>query len=56
MGRFLEPDPVPGGSANAYDYCYQDPVNCFDLAGTFSFGHFLKGLHKIGSPAVSVGA
>jgi len=33
MGRFLGPDPVMGGSANAYDYANQDPVNNFDLTG-----------------------
>lgn len=32
-GRFLQVDPVPGGSANAYDYCGADPVNCSDLDG-----------------------
>jgi RHS repeat-associated protein len=33
LGRFLTPDPILGGSANAYDYANQDPVNQFDLTG-----------------------
>ncbi|WP_369031370.1 DNRLRE domain-containing protein [Streptomyces adonidis] len=33
-GRFLSVDSVVGGSANAYDYTDQDPVNQVDLAGT----------------------
>ncbi len=33
-GRFLQPDPIPGGSANAYDYCGADPINKSDLGGT----------------------
>jgi RHS repeat-associated protein len=38
LGRFLEVDTVEGGSANDYDYVNQDPVNDFDLAGTFGWG------------------
>jgi hypothetical protein len=34
LGRFLTPDPVPEGSANPYDYAFQDhPINNFDLDG-----------------------
>jgi hypothetical protein len=38
MGRFLQVDPVVRGSASAYDYARQDPINQFDLAGTYSRG------------------
>ncbi|WP_435812876.1 RHS repeat-associated core domain-containing protein [Streptomyces mirabilis] len=36
-GRFLSTDPVPGGNANAYEYCNGDPLNCYDLDGRFGF-------------------
>jgi RHS repeat-associated protein len=36
LGRFLQTDPVSGGSANAYDYVNQDPLNQSDPAGTRS--------------------
>ncbi|SDF98240.1 RHS repeat-associated core domain-containing protein [Sinosporangium album] len=38
-GRFLQVDPVPGGSANAYDYAAGDPVNKFDLNGKWIIDH-----------------
>ncbi|MCG2798357.1 MAG: hypothetical protein L6367_07435 [Cellulomonas sp.] len=51
-GRFLHPDPVPGGSANAYDYCTGDPVNCTDLAGTrINWGKVLKVVAVVGEVA-----
>ncbi|MGW1409906.1 DNRLRE domain-containing protein [Streptomyces sp. NPDC002403] len=33
-GRFLQTDPVSGGSANAYDYANQDPCGASDVSGT----------------------
>ena len=34
LGRFLESDPIEGGSANNYDYVAADPVGRSDLDGT----------------------
>jgi RHS repeat-associated protein len=39
LGRFLEQDPVAGGSANDYDFGYQDPINNFDDNGRYSYNH-----------------
>lgn len=36
LGRFSQGDPLPGGSANGYDYANQDPINQMDPAGTFA--------------------
>jgi hypothetical protein len=34
VGRFLQVDPVEGGSCNDYDYTCGEPVNGSDLSGT----------------------
>ncbi|MFI8977403.1 PA14 domain-containing protein [Nocardia asteroides] len=36
LGRFLQSDPIQGGSANAYEYGSGDPVNNYDLTGMYS--------------------
>ncbi|MGW4426584.1 DNRLRE domain-containing protein [Streptosporangium sp. NPDC004631] len=46
-GRFLQVDPVVGGSANAYDYCHGDPVNCVDLDGRAAWQEGAWRLYKI---------
>ncbi len=35
IGRFLQPDPIRHGSANAYDYAAGDPVNGSDVSGAY---------------------
>ncbi len=36
LGRFLQVDPVLGGSATTYDYCNADPINCTDHDGKWA--------------------
>lgn len=43
LGRFLQPDPIPGGSANAYTYTFGDPVNTSDPSGDSSLLSLLAG-------------
>jgi RHS repeat-associated protein len=38
LGRFLQPDPIPGGSASAYTYTFGDPVNSSDPSGELTYG------------------
>ena len=64
-GRFLQVDPVAGGSANRYDYVAHDPLNLFDLDGRFikikkpNWGKVGNGLNKVadvtGGAALGVG-
>jgi RHS repeat-associated protein len=37
VGRFLQTDPRPGGSADAYAYTFGDPVNASDPSGEWTF-------------------
>ncbi|HEX5556387.1 MAG TPA: DNRLRE domain-containing protein [Gaiellales bacterium] len=39
LGRFLQVDPVTGGSANSYDYTNQDPINESDTSGDRPYGY-----------------
>jgi RHS repeat-associated protein len=43
LGRFLQPDPIPGGSANAYGYTFGDPVNTTDPSGEATIAELVAG-------------
>jgi RHS repeat-associated protein len=59
LGRFLQPDPIPGGSANAYTYTYGNPVNSTDPTGEYTAtaeAWAYEGTARIASAAAAVRA
>jgi RHS repeat-associated protein len=44
IGRFLSTDPIAGGSANAYDYANQDPINSLDPSGRKPYARIHDGV------------
>ncbi|MGY0234097.1 discoidin domain-containing protein [Longispora urticae] len=54
LGRFLQVDPVAGGSATAYDYCNADPVNCTDLDGRWGWKKILGKVAAVASIAAII--
>ncbi len=46
MGRFLQVDPVEGGTDNAYSYV-NDPINSSDYSGQFSLGSIFKAVVNV---------
>jgi len=48
LGRFLQPDPVPGGSINAYGYTHDNPLNEIDPSGDIALNATSGGLSAVG--------
>ncbi len=47
-GRLQRPDPIPGGSINAYAYVFQDPTNAQDLSGEIGgLGAIAQGIENV---------
>lgn len=46
LGRFLQVDPVEGGTMNDYVYV-NDPVNSYDLNGQFAFIPIIMAIVRI---------
>jgi RHS repeat-associated protein len=49
LGRFLQPDPQPGGSANAYAYTHGNPINETDPSGEWTLNQTSGGLSSVGT-------
>ncbi len=49
LGRFLQPDPQPGGSENAYAYTHGNPLNETDPSGEWSLNQTSGGLSAVGT-------
>ncbi len=49
LGRFLQTDPQPGGSANAYAYTDGDPINSSDPSGEWTLHATSGGLSAVGT-------
>ncbi len=49
LGRFLQPDPQPGGSASAYAYTNGNPLNESDPSGGWSLNETSGGLSAVGT-------